>query len=97
MGRRDYEDDPEAPAPNSLVPAASVVELSGAVEGEVVARPAGRADPDGLRRRLARYWEIEGLGEPPVDLVAAARIAREWEDRPRGSWWPREWLRGGGG
>jgi hypothetical protein len=25
MGRRDYYDDPEAPMPNSLVPAASAV------------------------------------------------------------------------
>ncbi|MFI9200584.1 NUDIX domain-containing protein [Streptomyces sp. NPDC053048] len=30
MGRRDFEDDPDAPAANSLVPAASVVVVDGA-------------------------------------------------------------------
>ncbi|MGL5830163.1 MAG: NUDIX hydrolase [Angustibacter sp.] len=55
MGRRDYYDDPSAPAANSLVPAASVVVLDG--HGHVVLH----------RRRDNDLWALPGgvmeLGE----------------------------------
>ncbi|MFI6443535.1 NUDIX hydrolase [Kitasatospora sp. NPDC050543] len=59
MGRRDYEDDPNAPKPNSLVPAASVV----------VVDEAGRVL---LQRRTDNgMWALPGgkmeLGESLAD------------------------------
>ncbi|MFG2820134.1 NUDIX domain-containing protein [Kitasatospora sp. NPDC048365] len=52
MARRDYEDDPDAPTPNSLVPAASVVVVDGAgrillqrrSDNGLWALPGGRMD-----------------------------------------------------
>ncbi|MDH6705485.1 hypothetical protein P3T27_002195 [Kitasatospora sp. MAA19] len=41
MARRDYEDDPAAPKPNSLVPSASVVVVDGASPvGAAAAHPS---------------------------------------------------------
>ncbi|MEW2163878.1 NUDIX domain-containing protein [Streptomyces sp. NPDC007084] len=67
MGRRDYEDDPDAPAANSLVPAASVV----------VVDEAGRVL---LQRRTDNdRWALPGgrmeLGESLPDC--AVRETRE--------------------
>jgi ADP-ribose pyrophosphatase YjhB (NUDIX family) len=62
MGRRDYYDDPQAPAPNSLVPAASVVVVDD--RGRIVLH----------RRRDNAMWALPGgtmeLGE---SLGACAR------------------------
>ncbi|WP_406267062.1 NUDIX domain-containing protein [Nocardia sp. NBC_00881] len=52
MGRRDYENDPKAPAPNSLVPAASVVVvnkhgqvlLQRRVDNDMWALPGGKME-----------------------------------------------------
>ncbi|MFI9648130.1 NUDIX hydrolase [Streptomyces sp. NPDC052040] len=67
MGRRDYEDDPEAPAANSLVPAASAVVVDGA--GRVL-----------LQRRADNgMWALPGgamnIGESLPDC--AVRETRE--------------------
>jgi ADP-ribose pyrophosphatase YjhB (NUDIX family) len=67
MGRRDYYDDPQAPAPNSLVPAASVVVVDD--RGRVLLH----------RRRDNAKWALPGgkmeLGESLGDC--ARREAKE--------------------
>ncbi|GAB2599424.1 NUDIX domain-containing protein [Streptomyces capparidis] len=67
MARRDYEDDPDAPAPNSLVPAASAVVVDG--EGRILLH----------RRRDNGMWALPGgameLGESLADC--AIRETRE--------------------
>ncbi|MFI0268378.1 NUDIX hydrolase [Streptomyces luteogriseus] len=67
MGRRDYEDDPEAPAANSLVPAASVVVVDDS--GRVLLQ----------RRRDNGMWALPGgamdIGESLPDC--AVRETRE--------------------
>ncbi|MFF0595565.1 NUDIX hydrolase [Streptomyces antibioticus] len=67
MGRRDYEDDPDAPAANSLVPAASVVVIDSA--GRIL-----------LQRRVDNgMWALPGgamsIGESLPDC--AIRETRE--------------------
>ncbi|MFB7461727.1 NUDIX domain-containing protein [Streptomyces sp. NPDC056188] len=61
MGRRDYEDDPDAPAANSLVPAASAVVVDEA--GRILLQ----------RRRDNGMWALPGgamnLGESLPDCV----------------------------
>jgi 8-oxo-dGTP pyrophosphatase MutT (NUDIX family) len=67
MGRRDYEDDPDAPAANSLVPAASTVVVDGA--GRILLQ----------RRRDNGMWALPGgamhIGESLPDC--AVRETRE--------------------
>ncbi|MGA6157398.1 NUDIX hydrolase [Stenotrophomonas sp. NPDC087984] len=67
MGRRDYEDDPSAPAANSLVPAASAVVVDGA--GRILLQ----------RRRDNDMWALPGgvmrIGESLPDC--AIRETRE--------------------
>ncbi|WP_372408262.1 NUDIX domain-containing protein [Streptomyces luteireticuli] len=67
MGRRDFEDDPEAPAANSLVPAASVVVVDG--RGRILLQ----------RRSDNGMWALPGgamnLGESLADC--AVRETRE--------------------
>lgn len=67
MGRRDYYDDPAAPAANSLVPAASAVVVDD--EGRIVLQ----------RRRDNEMWALPGgvmeLGESVADC--AIRETRE--------------------
>ena len=67
MGRRDYEDDPDAPAANSLVPAASAVVVDGS--GRILLQ----------RRRDNGMWALPGgamhIGESLPDC--AVRETRE--------------------
>lgn len=67
MGRRDYYDDPEAPAANSLVPAASAIVVDD--EGRILLH----------RRRDNDMWALPGgkmeLGESLADC--AVREVRE--------------------
>ncbi|GAA2506835.1 NUDIX domain-containing protein [Actinocorallia cavernae] len=67
MGRRDYEDDPAAPAANSLVPAASAVVVDGS--GRILLQ----------RRRDNGMWALPGgamhIGESLPDC--AVRETRE--------------------
>ncbi|MFI0710819.1 NUDIX hydrolase [Streptomyces inhibens] len=67
MARRDYEDDPDAPAANSLVPAASAVVVDGS--GHILLQ----------RRRDNGMWALPGgamhIGESLPDC--AARETRE--------------------
>ncbi|MEV5877940.1 NUDIX domain-containing protein [Streptomyces sp. NPDC052101] len=67
MGRRDYEDDPDAPAANSLIPAASVVVVDDS--GRILLQ----------RRRDNGMWALPGgamhIGESLPDC--AVRETRE--------------------
>lgn len=67
MGRRDYEDDPNAPAANSLVPAASTIVVDGS--GRILLQ----------RRRDNDMWALPGgvmhIGESLPDC--AIRETRE--------------------
>ncbi|MPZ60915.1 MAG: NUDIX domain-containing protein [Propionibacteriales bacterium] len=79
MGRVDYYDDPAAPAPNSLVPAASaiVVDEAGRIllhrrrDNEMWALPGGRMEVgESLAECVAREVREEtGLKVEPVSIV----------------------------
>ncbi|MEV0030817.1 NUDIX domain-containing protein [Nocardia sp. NPDC050793] len=73
MGRRDYEDDPNAPEPNSLVPAASVVVVNDAgqlllqrrVDNDMWALPGGKME---LGESLAGCGIRETREETGIDI-----------------------------
>jgi 8-oxo-dGTP pyrophosphatase MutT (NUDIX family) len=64
MGRRDYYDDPEAPAANSLVPAASAIVVDG--EGRILLH----------RRQDNNQWALPG-GKMELGESLAACAIRE--------------------
>lgn len=73
MTRRDYQNDPDAPAPNSLVPAASVVVVDGAgrvllqrrVDNGMWALPGGKME---LGESLAGCGVRETKEETGIDI-----------------------------
>ncbi|WP_380281143.1 NUDIX domain-containing protein [Kitasatospora purpeofusca] len=69
MARRDYEDDPGAPAANSLVPAASVV-----VVDEVTGRVL-------LQRRVDNgMWALPGGTMELGESIGACAVRETWEE-----------------
>ncbi|GAA2149939.1 NUDIX domain-containing protein [Kitasatospora kazusensis] len=79
MARRDYEDDPNAPKPNSLVPAASVVVVDAAgrillqrrTDNGLWALPGGKME---LGESLADCGIRETLEETGIDVEITAIV-----------------------
>lgn len=93
MARRDYENDPDAPKANSLVPAASAVVVDGT--GRVLlqrrrdnAMRAGACPPPGRGRRAVRTPQAPAQSPSAVNPSSSIALPRTIRSTTSGARWP---------